>query len=73
MTIAASYVFGTELTEEQRLLEQTQFYVSDTSWLLDQLGIQPVAGPRRGLWPSGHPGPARRSGRAARTGDRAGV
>lgn len=36
-----SYIWGTSLTEEQRLLQQIELYRSEASWLLDRIGIAP--------------------------------
>jgi ubiquinone/menaquinone biosynthesis C-methylase UbiE len=37
----ADYVWGTGVTEQQRLLQQIELYVPEASWLLDQLEIKP--------------------------------
>jgi SAM-dependent methyltransferase len=37
----AEYVWGTGLTEQQRLLQQIELYVPEASWMLDHLKIRP--------------------------------
>ena len=37
----AEYVWGTGLTEQQRLLQQIKLYVPEASWLLDHLEVRP--------------------------------
>ncbi len=41
MTHSESYSLGGTQTERQRLLAQAEAYVSESSWILDQCGIQP--------------------------------
>src|SRR5438128_2007335 len=41
MAKESEYVWGTTLTEQQRLLQQVELYVPDARWLLDQLEIRP--------------------------------
>jgi hypothetical protein len=41
MPSSAGYVWGTSLTERERLLKQTELYVPEASWVLDQAAIQP--------------------------------
>lgn len=41
MPSEAEYVWGTGLTERQRLLEQVRLYIPEASWLLDHLKIRP--------------------------------
>ncbi len=40
MTSASEYVWGTNLTEQQRLIQQVELYVPEASWLLDHLQIR---------------------------------
>jgi SAM-dependent methyltransferase len=41
MPSEAAYVWGTDLTEQQRLLQQIELYIPEASWLLDRLEIKP--------------------------------
>jgi hypothetical protein len=40
MPLEAEYVWGTGLTEQQRLLRQIEFYIPEAAWLLDHLRIR---------------------------------
>jgi SAM-dependent methyltransferase len=41
MRPSSAYVWGTGLTEQQRLLQQVELYAPEAHWLLDQLNIMP--------------------------------
>jgi SAM-dependent methyltransferase len=41
MSSGAAYVWGTGLTEQQRLLQQIELYVPEASWMLNHLKIRP--------------------------------
>jgi SAM-dependent methyltransferase len=41
MPSEADYIWGTGLTEQQRLLQQIELYVPEASWLLHHLNIRP--------------------------------
>jgi SAM-dependent methyltransferase len=43
MPSEADYVWGTGLTEQQRLLQQIELYVPEALWLLDRLKIKPAS------------------------------
>jgi SAM-dependent methyltransferase len=41
MVAEADYVWGTDLTEQQRLLKQIELYIPEATWLLDRLELAP--------------------------------
>jgi hypothetical protein len=41
MVAEADYVWGTGITEQQRLLKQIELYVPEATWLLDRLELAP--------------------------------
>jgi SAM-dependent methyltransferase len=41
MRSSSAYVWGTGLTEQQRLLQQVELYAPEAHWLLDRLNIMP--------------------------------
>jgi hypothetical protein len=43
MPSEADYVWGTGLTEQQRLLQQIELYIPEACWLLDHLNIRPAS------------------------------
>jgi hypothetical protein len=41
MAAETDYVWGTGLTEQQRLLKQIELYTPEATWLLDRLEVVP--------------------------------
>ena len=43
MAAEVDYIWGTGLTEQQRLLKQIELYTPEATWLLDRLELTPGA------------------------------